>query len=133
MLCYTLGLDVGIASVGWAVLENDVNGEPIKIENLGVRIFDKAEQPKGDPLAAPRREARGQRRTIRRRRHRKDRIKQLIQQNGIMTRVEMDEMFAHSQFENSVYELRVQALDRALTEKEFVRLMIHLAQRRGYK
>lgn len=133
-LRYTLGLDIGIASVGWAVLENNIDGEPIKIERLGVRIFDKAEQPKtGALLAEPRREARGQRRTIRRRRHRKDRIKQLIQQNGIMTRVEMAEMFEHSQFETSVYELRVQALERALTKQEFVRVLIHLAQRRGYK
>lgn len=133
-LRYTLGLDIGIASVGWAVLENNIDGEPIKIERLGVRIFDKAEQPKtGASLAEPRREARGQRRTIRRRRHRKDRIKQLIQQNGIMTRIEMAEMFEHLQFETSVYELRVQALERALTKQEFVRVLIHLAQRRGYK
>lgn len=133
-LRYTLGLDIGIASVGWAVLENNIDGEPIKIERLGVRIFDKAEQPKtGASLAEPRREARGQRRTIRRKRHRKDRIKQLIQQNGIMTRVEMAEMFEHSQFETSVYELRVQALERVLTKQEFVRVLIHLAQRRGYK
>lgn len=133
-LRYILGLDIGIASVGWAVLENNIDGEPIKIERLGVRIFDKAEQPKtGASLAEPRREARGQRRTIRRRRHRKDRIKQLIQQNDIMTRVEMAEMFEHLQFETSVYELRVQALERALTKQEFVRVLIHLAQRRGYK
>ena len=133
-LRYTLGLDIGIASVGWAVLENNIDGEPIKIERLGVRIFDKAEHPKtGASLAEPRREARGQRRTIRRKRHRKDRIKQLIQQNGIMPRVEMAEMFEHSQFETSVYELRVQALERALTKQEFVRVLIHLAQRRGYK
>ena len=133
-LRYTLGLDIGIASVGWAVLEDNIDGEPIKIERLGVRIFDKAEQPKtGASLAEPRREARGQRRTIRRRRHRKDRIKQLIQQNDIMTRVEMAEMFEHLQFETSVYELRVQALERALTKQEFVRVLIHLAQRRGYK
>ena len=133
-LRYTLGLDIGIASVGWAVLENNIDGEPIKIERLGVRIFDKAEHPKtGASLAEPRREARGQRRTIRRKRHRKDRIKQLIQQNGIMTRVEMSEMFEHSQFETSVYELRVQALERTLTKQEFVRVLIHLAQRRGYK
>lgn len=133
-LRYTLGLDIGIASVGWAVLENNIDGEPIKIERLGVRIFDKAEQPKtGASLAEPRREARGQRRTIRRRRYRKDRIKQLIQQNGIMTRVEMAEMFEHLQFGTSVYELRVQALERALTKQEFVRVLIHLAQRRGYK
>ena len=36
---YTLGLDIGIASIGWAVLRNNENGEPYKIENLGVRIF----------------------------------------------------------------------------------------------
>lgn len=132
-LRYTLGLDIGIASVGWAVLKNDIDGEPIKIERLGVRIFDKAEETDGSPLAKHRREARGQRRTIRRKRHRKDRIKQLIQQNGIMPRVEMSEMFEHSQFETSVYELRVQALERALTKQEFVRVLIHLAQRRGYK
>ena len=132
-LRYTLGLDIGIASVGWAVLENNIDGEPIKIERLGVRIFDKAEETDGSPLAKHRREARGQRRTIRRKRHRKDRIKQLIQQNGIMTRVEMSEMFEHSQFETSVYELRVQALERTLTKQEFVRVLIHLAQRRGYK
>ena len=132
-LRYTLGLDIGIASVGWAVLENNIDGEPIKIERLGVRIFDKAEETDGSPLAKHRREARGQRRTIRRRRHRKDRIKQLIQQNDIMTRVEMAEMFEHLQFETSVYELRVQALERALTKQEFVRVLIHLTQRRGYK
>ena len=56
---YTLGLDIGIDSVGWAVLCNNTEGEPIKVENLGVRIFDKAEQPKtGESLAAPRRSAR---------------------------------------------------------------------------
>lgn len=134
MLRYTLGLDIGIASVGWAVLQNNMDGEPIKIERLGVRIFDSAEQPKtGASLAAPRREARGQRRTVRRRRHRKERIKWLIEQQGIMTCAEMEEMFQHPQFEHSVYELRVEALERALTKEEFVRVLIHLAQRRGYK
>ena len=53
---YTLGLDIGISSVGWAVLQNMPDGEPFKIEDLGVRIFEKAEQPKtGASLALPRR------------------------------------------------------------------------------
>ena len=52
---YTLGLDIGISSVGWAVLQNMPDGEPFKIEDLGVRIFEKAEQPKtGASLALPR-------------------------------------------------------------------------------
>lgn len=144
-LRYTLGLDIGIASVGWAVLKNDINGVPIKIEDLGAVAFSAAEptgkvqkKKSGSKTPAPTlasnlRKIRCPRRTIRRKRHRKDRIKQLIQQNGIMTRVEMAEMFEHSQFETSVYELRVQALERALTKQEFVRVLIHLAQRRGYK
>lgn len=131
---YTLGLDIGIASVGWAVLRNGLDGEPYKIENLGVRIFDKAEVPKtGASLAAPRREARSSRRVIRRRRHRKERIKYLIEQEGIMARVEMMLLFQNSSFEKSVYEIRVEALDRMLTREEAVRLLIHFVQRRGYK
>ena len=60
---YRIGLDIGIASIGWCVLETDANGEPTRIENLGVRIFDAAEHPKdGSSLALPRRQARGLRR-----------------------------------------------------------------------
>lgn len=58
-LRYTMGLDIGIGSVGWAVLQNNAQREPIKIVDLGVRVFEKAEQPKtGASLVAPRREAR---------------------------------------------------------------------------
>ena len=131
---YTLGLDIGIASVGWAVLRNGLDGEPFKIENLGVRIFDKAEVPKtGASLAAPRREARSSRRVVRRRRHRKERIKCLIEQEGIMTQAEISQLFQNSSFEKSVYKIRVEALDRLLTKEEAVRLLIHFTQRRGYK
>ena len=83
---YALGLDIGIGSVGWAVLQNNLNGEPIRIWDLGVRIFDKAEQPKtGESLAAPRRDARSTRRRLRRHRHRLERIKYLLEQTNIMT------------------------------------------------
>lgn len=133
-LRYTMGLDIGIGSVGWAVLQNNAQREPIKIVDLGVRVFEKAEQPKtGASLAAPRREARSARRRIRRRRHRKERIRYLIEQSGIMTRAEMKTLFQNSGFEKSVYELRVWALDHLLTREELVRLLIHYAQRRGYK
>lgn len=69
-LYYRIGLDIGIASVGWAVLENNSEDEPIRIIDLGVRIFDKAEIPKtGESLAMPRRMARTTRRRLRRRKH----------------------------------------------------------------
>lgn len=133
-LRYALGLDIGISSIGWAVIRNDIYGEPEKIERLGVRIFDKAEQPKtGASLAAPRREARSARRVVRRRKHRKDRIKQLIADTGMMTAAQMNALFQSGRFDTSVYELRVDALERELTLEEAVRVLIHFAQRRGYK
>ena len=64
---YRIGLDIGVASVGWAVVGLNGTGEPVGLHRLGVRIFDKAEQPKtGESLAAPRRMARGMRRRLRR-------------------------------------------------------------------
>lgn len=52
---YRIGLDIGIASVGWAVLQNNSDDEPVRIVDLGVRIFDTAEIPKtGESLAGPR-------------------------------------------------------------------------------
>ena len=56
------GLDIGIASVGWAVLS------PERIVDLGVRAFDKAETAKeGDSLNLVRRTARLLRRRLWRR------------------------------------------------------------------
>ena len=81
---YVLGLDIGIASVGWAVLALDSNDEPYKIEALNSRIFSQAENPKtGESLALPRRSARGSRRRLRRRRHRLDRIIRLMNSIGL--------------------------------------------------
>lgn len=130
---YTLGLDIGITSIGWAVLQNNSQGEPIKIQDLGVRIFDAAEQPKtGASLALPRREARSARRRIRRRRHRKERIRQLLISNGVIVQERWEPLFENTRNQTDVYTLRQQGLDRLLTNEEWTRVLIHLAQRRGY-
>ena len=55
---YSLGLDIGTTSCGWSVINLDKK----RIEDLGVRIFDGAENPKnGESLATPRREKRSMR------------------------------------------------------------------------
>lgn len=36
---YILGLDIGISSVGWGLLELDDNNNPYKIIDVGSRIF----------------------------------------------------------------------------------------------
>lgn len=98
-LHYALGLDIGISSVGWAALQNDFDGEPTRIQDLGVRIFDKAEQPKtGASLALPRREARSARRRLRRHHHRLERIRYLLEQANIMSARQIREMYSASGF-----------------------------------
>ncbi|WP_201770255.1 hypothetical protein [Basilea psittacipulmonis] len=56
---YILGLDLGIASVGWALVSVNENEEPIGLLDCGVRTFERAEVPKtGESLAKARRDAR---------------------------------------------------------------------------
>ena len=45
---YILGLDIGISSVGWGLLEIDENNQPFRIIDLGSRIFTPGEEASGD-------------------------------------------------------------------------------------
>lgn len=131
---YKIGLDIGIASVGWATLLLNSEDEPCKILDMGSRIFDVAENPKnGDSLASPRRENRSARRRLRRKRHRLERIKNLISSSGIMTLDEIYNIYSSAEEKSDIYEIRYNALDKLLKKEEFVGLLIHLAKRRGFK
>ena len=89
---YGIGLDIGIASVGWAVVALNENAEPYGLIRCGSRIFDAAEQPNtGESLAAPRREARSTRRRLRRRSLRKADLYELMAQNGLPGRAKIEE------------------------------------------
>ena len=130
---YRIGLDIGIASVGWAAILTDDKGEPEHIIDLGVRVFDKAEMPKdGSSLAAVRREARSSRRVIRRRRHRLDRIKILLQDSGLINIEQFMDRY-YSPGLPDVYRLRYEGLDRILSTEEFAQILIHYAKHRGFK
>ena len=131
---YIIGLDMGIASVGYATLLLDDKEQPCRILKMNSRIFEAAEHPKDvSSLAAPRRINRGMRRRLRRRRFRKEQIRDLIAEKGIMTTEEIDEIYNSGKELSDIYEIRAEALDRILSKEEFVRLMIHLSQRRGFK
>ncbi len=128
---YGIGLDCGIKSVGYCIMELNSDDEPKRIVRLNSRIFTKAENPDGSSLAAPRREARGLRRRIRRHRHRLERIRSLLVKENIVTQTELDNMFSGTL--SDIYELRTNALDAPLNNIEFARVLINLAQRRGFK
>lgn len=131
---YVLGLDIGIASVGFAVVEQDDNREFTGISDAGVRVFRAAEQPKtGASLALPRREKRGSRRRLQRRVSRLYRLKQLFVQNGIITEQNIEELYIDGKKTIDVWNLRKDALERKLTGEEFYRCLMHIAKRRGFK
>lgn len=125
---YRLGLDIGITSVGWAVINIDKQ----RIEDLGVRIFNAAENPKdGSSLALPRRLARGRRRLLRRKAYRVERVRNLIIKENILTRDELNNLFSNN--DTNVWIARVEGLDRLLTNEEFSKVLINLSKRRGFK
>lgn len=130
---YGIGLDIGIASVGWAVVALNENAEPYGLIRCGSRIFDKAEQPKtGDSVAAPRREARSARRRLRRRSLRKADLYELMEKNGLPGKAEIEQAVQAGHLPD-VYALRVQALDGPVTALDFARILLHLMQRRGFR
>lgn len=126
---YILGLDIGITSAGWAV----VNLDRRRIEHLGVRAFTKAEQPKtGASLAEPRRLARSARRRLRRRAGRLERVRDLFVQHGLLSENSLSTAFLTTNDKLDPWQLRAEGLDRILTREEFARALYHIAKRRGF-
>ena len=130
---YILGLDIGIASVGWAMVEIDEEENPIRLIDLGVRVFERAEVPKtGDSLAAARRLARSIRRLTRRRAHRLLRARRLLKREGVLQAADFDENGLIKSLPNTPWQLRAAALDRKLTPLEWSAVLLHLIKHRGY-
>lgn len=126
---YTIGLDIGIASIGWAVINNDMD----RIENLGVLTFKKAEEADGKSLNLARREARGTRRRLRRRAIRMKKVKELMINFNLISQKELDNLYILTPEDKSVWELRKIGLEKVLDRKEWARVLTSIAKRRGYK
>ncbi len=121
---YTLGLDIGMASVGAALLADD------RIIALFVRTFDKAETAKeGESLNKIRRDARLTRRRIRRRAHRLLRLRRLFKRVGL-TGSQETISFSCSL---SSWQLRSEGLDRLLSPPEWAATLYHLVKHRGFQ
>lgn len=125
-----VGLDIGIASVGWAVLDPD----SCEIKGLGVRTFPKAENPKnGASLALPRRLARSSRRRLHRRRARMQNFRELLTSSGMIAFDNLGTVFTPIAGDTTPYQLRAEGLDRLLTEIEWARVLSQICKRRGYR
>lgn len=124
----TFGFDIGIASVGWAVLT------PNRIVDLGVRCFDKAETAKeGESLNLARRTARLMRRRLYRRAWRLTKLAKLLKRNGLITDTKLLKQPPAKGFKTpNLWLLRVEALDRKLSDEEWARVIYHLCKHRGF-
>ena len=148
---YILGLDIGISSVGWGLLELDINNQPFKILNTGVRIFTPGEVPKtGASKALERRAKRGARRIIQRREYRLDRVRLLLSEYGFIPgypkelipsereeylTIVYDKMLHgyYREKNTNPYEIKVKALSQKLSNEELAIILAHYAKHRGYK
>ncbi|MDR0716435.1 MAG: type II CRISPR RNA-guided endonuclease Cas9, partial [Azoarcus sp.] len=127
-MMYTLGLDIGIASVGWALLAEN------HIIDLGVRTFDKAETAReGESLNLARRMARLMRRCLDHRKWRLKKLARVLKRHGLI----VDTRFfsyenPYVDKEKNLWQLRVEGLDRRLAPEEWARVIYHIAKHRGF-
>lgn len=127
---YIIGLDVGIGSVGWSVIRADENCK--RIEDFDVRTFDGGEDKKERKSNCQKRRGfRGPRRQIRRKKHRKDRLKYFLSEISFVTEQEMRDYYG-KKYQN-VIDLRVKGLDERLTPQELTACLVHICKFRGYK
>lgn len=131
---YSLGLDIGTSSVGWSI----INENEQRIEDTGVLIFEKPEEPKtGKSLSEARRSARGSRRRLSRRRVRLNQLKKFFISEKLLTRDEISRILTAENLANynefDPWEIRVRALDEKISSEELFRALYHIAKRRGYK
>ena len=127
---WRLGLDLGTNSLGWCAVELQ-SKRPVKLIDMGVRIFSDGRDPKkGDPLAVQRRDARGARRRRDRLLKRKRQLLNSLIENSLLPS-NVEERKALAQLDP--YQLRKRALDEGLTRYELGRALFHLGARRGFK
>ena len=112
---YVLGLDIGIASVGWGIIDLD-NGSVV---DAGSRLFSEGTAANN----VDRRAFRSQRRLIRRKANRLKDLKDILKEENII-----DDKFVPL---NNPYEIRVKGLNSKLTNDELATAIYHIVKKRG--
>ncbi len=142
-----LGLDLGNASIGWALIEED----PITLEKhiltrtspesgeifyaMGTRIIDAPEDAKTrELLNVARRQKRGVRRVIARKAQRMKAVRRLLAEAGVVDVLDMEATHhALGVAQVSPWELRSRGLTEKLSDRDFAVVLIHIAKHRGFR
>jgi CRISPR-associated endonuclease Csn1 len=129
-----LGLDVGVNSLGWALMEFKDDEESFSIKDVGVRIFpvgvkDDDFNKSGKEISknAARRSARGIRRLYDRYKLRRKTLQKILLELNMLPDIEMNLPAP------ALYFLRKKALFEKIELKEIGRIFLLLNQRRGFK
>jgi len=149
---YTLGLDIGVQSVGWAVIETDPETGDGHIVDLNSYVFDGSESTSPTSKDSKCQEARGYRvgrRQVRRRHHRKEQLKKMfVKKLNVISPDSIDNFYENMVDivkskkaslnitdlpSNDLFALRTIALDHKLTKEELFAILLHICSRRGYK
>lgn len=124
-----LGMDPGIASCGFALI--DINNH--EILEIGVRLFDSPTHPKtGQSLAVIRRGFRSTRRNIDRTQARLKHCLEVLEKYDVIPQDATKEFFHTTKGDKQPLKLRVEGLDRLLTNREWALVLYSLCKRRGY-
>lgn len=125
-----LGIDLGIASCGWAVIEL-AEGTDGRIVAMGSRTWDAPETAKErTPTNQLRRGHRGMRRVLNRRRVRMNAIRRLFREHGL---IEVQGPTGLRIAQLDPWTLRAEGLERKLTGPELAVALGHIAKHRGFK
>ncbi len=129
-----LGVDGGIASIGWAVIETSADETTTGgVVAVGVRTFNSPEEKtqSGPRLkSAERRQFRGQRRVTNRRRQRMNALRELFVAHGLLANSGKDALRAPAL---DPWCMRADALNRPLTPIELAVALGHIARHRGFR
>lgn len=126
---YILGLDPGIASCGFALIDT----ANCVILEMGSHLFDAPQENKTKrSLAAGRRNARSMRRNNKRTKDRQKHCINILKEHGLVPAETTKEWFQTKKGDKPTIELRVAGLDRSLSDREFAQVLYSLSGRRGY-
>ncbi|MCX7380947.1 MAG: type II CRISPR RNA-guided endonuclease Cas9 [Alphaproteobacteria bacterium] len=125
-----LGLDGGIASVGWALIDVPEEGGEGAVIACGSRCFDAPETDKErTPTNQIRRQKRAMRRVVRRRRQRMAKVRGILHRHELLA----DDGREALALGVDPWEARAAGLERALSGPEFAAVLGHIAVHRGFK
>ena len=135
-----LGLDLGVSSIGWAIVKEDSkNSDNNEIIKLGVRVNpltvdEQTNFEKGKPIKtnAARTLARGARRNLQRFKLRRNNLIDVLKNAKIIKEGDsLTEIGKNSTFETQ--ELRAKSAKQKIELNEFARVLLLINKKRGYR